>query len=112
MSTSPLQTPHHHQDVPKFGKPSFDGIRFGPQPAPKPQSSAGKLPSPQKRKIHHLEIEEDDLSQFKRVRLVSKERLPKDIAGPFLHKAKDALAFSTEESQHNMRKLPGSCTRH
>ena len=64
----------------EFGKPSFNNISYGP----KPPSQFQALPSSPKRKLDSTELEEDDLSQFKRIRLVRKERRVKGVSNPFL----------------------------
>ena len=63
----------NYQTTAQFGKPSFNDISYGP----KPPSQFQPLSSSPKRKLDCIQLEEDDLSQFKRIRLVSKEKRKK-----------------------------------
>lgn len=78
----------------QFGKPSFNDISYGP----KPPSQFPALSSSPKRKLDCTQLEEDDLSQFKRVRLVLKERGKKK--GPFLcYQAGGAIFDATQQQK-------------
>jgi hypothetical protein len=88
--------PHLHDSPAKFGQPSFNAILYGP----KPPSRFPALSSSPKRKLDCLELEEDDVSQFKRVWFISKRRKLKNIAGPFLYSQNmDASVLDPTETQ-------------
>ncbi|KUJ09637.1 uncharacterized protein LY89DRAFT_274853 [Mollisia scopiformis] len=61
----------------KFGHNAFSGFTFGPKPASK------FPPVSTKRKLDCIELEEDDIAHFKRVRLITSKERVKFIPGPF-----------------------------
>lgn len=77
----------------QFGMPSFNEVIYGP----KPPSRFQALPSSPKRKLDCMELEEDDLSQFKRVRLISKEK--RKTAEPFSSFPAGGSAFDAAQRQ-------------
>ena len=83
----------NYQTTAQFGKPFFSDILYGP----KPPSQFQALPSSPKRKLDCIQLEEDDLSQFKRIRLVSKEKRKK--TSPFLSYPVGGATFNTAQQQ-------------
>ncbi|KAH7410535.1 hypothetical protein BKA64DRAFT_357102 [Cadophora sp. MPI-SDFR-AT-0126] len=92
MSPAPTSS-RNRQTTAQFGKPSFNDISYGP----KPPSQFPALPSSPKRKLDCTQLEEDDLSQFKRIRLVSKEKRQK--VGPFLSYPVGEATFNAAQQQ-------------
>jgi ribosomal protein S7 len=83
----------NYQTTAQFGKPSFNDISYGP----KPPSQFQPLSSSPKRKLDCIQLEEDDLSQFKRIRLVSTEKRKK--IGPFLSYPVGGATFNAGQQQ-------------
>lgn len=81
--------PRPHENPAKFGQPSFNAILYGP----KLPSRFLALSSSPKRKFDCLELEEVDISHFKRIRFISKRGKLRKATGPFLYNSNTDISI-------------------